>query len=177
MKRKLLLILATMLGIVLSAWFCAAEEQFFLQSRAFEKGATIPVQFTCDGRDISPPLSWTAPPAGTKSLALVCDDPDAPMGTWVHWVYYNLPPDTRKLKKGIATDPRPAPGGTQGVNDFHKAGYGGPCPPGGVHRYFFTLYALDTAPKLSPGFTKKELLNAIDGHIIEKVQLMGRYGH
>jgi Raf kinase inhibitor-like YbhB/YbcL family protein len=146
-----------------------------LTSSAFSEGAMIPDKYTCDGADVSPPLNWGALPADTKSLALVCDDPDAPVGTWVHWVYYDIPPDTEGLPENVATDERPAQGGTQGINDFRKMGYGGPCPPGGTHRYYFKLYALDTTLNLSPGATKKQVLKAMENHIIGQTQLMGKY--
>jgi Raf kinase inhibitor-like YbhB/YbcL family protein len=146
-----------------------------LTSSAFSEGAMIPNKYTCDGADVSPPLNWGALPAGTKSLALVCDDPDAPVGTWVHWVYYDIPAETEGLPENVATDERPAQGGTQGINDFRKMGYGGPCPPGGTHRYYFKLYALDTTLNLSPGATKKQVLKAMENHIIGQTQLMGKY--
>jgi len=145
-------------------------------STAFEEGSTIPAEYTCDGPNLSPPLSWSAPPAGTQSQALICDDPDAPAGTWVHWVLYDLPPEATELPEGLPPDEELAAGGTQGANDSKKVGYGGPCPPkGSDHRYFFKLYALDTELNLSPGATKKELLEAMEGHILAQGQLMGRY--
>jgi Raf kinase inhibitor-like YbhB/YbcL family protein len=146
-----------------------------LISSAFSEGAMIPGKYTCDGADVSPPLKWGALPAGTKSLALICDDPDAPVGTWVHWVYYDIPAGTEGLPENVVPDERPAQGGTQGVNDFRKIGYGGPCPPGGTHRYYFKLYALDTPVNLSPGATKKQVLKAMETHIIGQAQLMGKY--
>jgi Raf kinase inhibitor-like YbhB/YbcL family protein len=146
-----------------------------LISSAFSEGAMIPGKYTCDGEDVSPPLNWRALPAGTKSLALICDDPDAPVGTWVHWVYYDIPAGTEGLPENVVPDERPAQGGTQGVNDFRKIGYGGPCPPGGTHRYYFKLYALDTPLNLSSGATKKQVLKAMENHIIGQVQLMGKY--
>lgn len=146
-----------------------------LTSSAFNEGAMIPGKYTCDGADVSPPLKCGELPDGTKSLALICDDPDAPVGTWVHWVYYDIPAGTKGLPENVATDEHPAEGGTQGINDFRKIGYGGPCPPGGTHRYYFKLYALDTPLNLSPGATKKQLLKAIENHIISQAQLMGKY--
>jgi Raf kinase inhibitor-like YbhB/YbcL family protein len=145
-------------------------------SAVFEEGSSIPTEHTCDGSDVSPPLSWSGPPAGTKSLALICDDPDAPVGTWVHWVLYDLPPDVAALAASLPSDEQLANGGKQGKNDFSKIGYGGPCPPkGSAHRYFFKLYALDAELNLSPGATKKALLEAMEGHILAQGQLMGRY--
>jgi Raf kinase inhibitor-like YbhB/YbcL family protein len=146
-----------------------------LISSAFSEGAMIPIKYTCDGEDVSPPLNWRALPAGTKSLALICDDPDAPVGTWVHWVYYDISAETEGLPENVVPDERPAQGGTQGVNDFRKIGYGGPCPPGGTHRYYFKLYALDTPLNLSSGATKKQVLKAMENHIIGQTQLMGKY--
>jgi len=146
-----------------------------LSSSAFDEGGMIPSKYTCDGADVSPPLKWGSLPDGTKSLALICDDPDAPMGTWVHWVYYDIPAETIDLPEHISPDEHPAPGGVQGINDFRRIGYGGPCPPGGIHRYYFKLYALDTLLNLSPGVTKKQVLKAMENHIIGHVQLMGKY--
>jgi hypothetical protein len=120
-------------------------------------------------------LSWEEIPGGTESFALVSDDPDAPGRTWVHWLIYDIPAETNSLPSGIPRHEHPAAGGTQGVNDFRKIGYGGPCPPEGTHRYFFKLYALDSMLNLKPGATKKELLTAMDGHILEECSLMGIY--
>ena len=151
---------------------------FELRSAAFEDGGYIPRKHTCDGPDVSPPLSWTEPPEGTKSLALICDDLDALAGSWVHWVLFGLPPETRELSEEVPTQGTLPGGGKQGRNDFRRIGYGGPCPPRGrAHRYLFKLYALDAEPDLSPGATKRELLRAIEGHILAEAELMGRYGH
>ncbi len=144
-------------------------------STAFTEGGMIPTQYTCDGRDISPPLSWTKGPEGTKSFALISDDPDAPMGTWVHWVAYNIPASSTSLPENVSKSEKLDDGTLQGLNDFKKHGYGGPCPPGGTHRYFFKLYALDTELKAGPDLTKKKLLREMEGHIIGKGELMGRY--
>ncbi|MBE9546861.1 MAG: YbhB/YbcL family Raf kinase inhibitor-like protein [Proteobacteria bacterium] len=146
-----------------------------ITSSAFEEGGNIPEMYTCDGANISPPLEWTAAPDGAKSFALICDDPDAPMGTWVHWVAYDLPVSISRLPENIPPERTPASGGKQGINDFNKIGYGGPCPPGGTHRYFFKLYALDTTVDLAPGATKEQLLKAMRGHILSEAQLMGKY--
>lgn len=149
---------------------------FEIRSTAFTAGGTIPKKYTCDGPDISPSLSWTEPPTGTKSLALIMDDPDAPVGTWVHWVLYNLPPTTRDLPDGTPTTETLTTGAQQGTNDFPKVGYAGPCPPQGpAHRYFFKLYALDTELNLAPKATKKQLEAAMAGHILAQAELMGRY--
>ncbi|MFO7494371.1 MAG: YbhB/YbcL family Raf kinase inhibitor-like protein [Desulfobacterales bacterium] len=146
-----------------------------LNTTAFEPGGMIPARYTCDGDNVSPDLSWQDLPGGAASLAIICDDPDAPMGTWVHWVYYDIPPQLNHLPSGVACLERPATGGVQGTNDFRKLGYGGPCPPGGTHRYFFNLYALDSVLGLAPGATKKQLLKAMAGHVLEHAELMGRY--
>ncbi len=150
-------------------------ETMKLESTAFTAGNLIPARYTCDGEDLSPPLSWDAPPEGTRSLALICDDPDAPRGTFVHWVLYNLPADLRQLPEGIPAQPQPPVGGIHGKNDFGRSGYGGPCPPSGTHRYFFRLYALDQTLNLAQGATKAELLEAMNGHILISAELMGRY--
>lgn len=146
-----------------------------LNTTAFEPGGMIPVRYTCDGDDISPELSWQDLPGGVASLAIICDDPDAPAGTWVHWVYYDIPVQVNRLSAGVSNLERPASGGVQGTNDFRKLGYGGPCPPGGTHRYFFNLYALDSVLGLAPGATKKQLLKAMAGHVLAHAELMGRY--
>lgn len=147
-----------------------------LSSSAFEDGGIIPARYTADGEDVSPPLAWGAVPAGTRSLALICDDPDAPRGTWVHWVIFNIPPETRELPEAVPAEEVLADGARQGRNDFGRIGYGGPAPPPGrAHRYFFKLYALDTVLELEPGATKAQLLEAMKGHILAAGQLMGRY--
>jgi Raf kinase inhibitor-like YbhB/YbcL family protein len=150
---------------------------FTIETSAFENGATIPKQYTCDGDDISPPLTWNGAPEGTKSFALICDDPDAPMGTWVHWVLWGLPPDTMGLLEDVPTDSA-LPGGTkQGLNSWPHAGYGGPCPPPGKpHRYYFKLYALDTVLTLPAETNKAQLMEAMKNHILSETQIMGTYG-
>jgi len=146
-----------------------------VQSPAFRAGSPIPARHTADGRDTSPPLSWSGVPPDAASLALVCEDPDAPRGNWVHWVLYDLPPSTPGLPEGIAADRRPPTGGVSGKNDFGSLGYGGPAPPGGTHRYFFRLYALDELLGLEPGATRAELSRAIAGHVLAEGELMGTY--
>ncbi|MGE5256542.1 MAG: YbhB/YbcL family Raf kinase inhibitor-like protein [Hyphomicrobiales bacterium] len=146
-----------------------------ITSSAFAEGAMIPRKHTCDAEDRSPDLKWSGVPKETRSLALICDDPDAPVGTWVHWVLYNLPPDVTGLAAGIAPDATLKNGARHGKNDFGKLGYGGPCPPGGTHRYFFKLYALDTLLNLDSGSTKAQLLAAMKGHVLAEGQLMGKY--
>jgi hypothetical protein len=154
------------------------EETMSIQitSTAFTDSQPIPAKYTCDGDDVSPPLQWTNAPANTKSFALIADDPDAPMGTWVHWVVYDLPPNTSALPENVAKTPTLAGGAKQGANDFRRIGYGGPCPPPGKpHRYFFKIYALDTVLNLKPGLTKKELLKVTNGHVLAEGQLMCTY--
>ena len=146
-----------------------------ITSTAFEDGGLIPAKYTCDGADISPPLRWEAVPEGTKSIALICDDPDAPAGTWVHWVLFNLPADSRELAENIPTDRTLPSGAKQGTSDFGRIGYGGPCPPSGTHRYFFKIYALDTQIDLADGANKAQLLRAVEGHVLGQGQLIGKY--
>jgi Raf kinase inhibitor-like YbhB/YbcL family protein len=147
-----------------------------LTSSAFREGDTIPEKYTADGEDVSPPLKWSDVPAGCKSLALICDDPDAPRGTWVHWVLFNIPADKTELPENFDAAGTLADGGKQGINDFKKLGYGGPSPPPGKpHRYFFKIHALDFVPNLKEGATKAELEKSMAGHILAQAQLMGRY--
>jgi Raf kinase inhibitor-like YbhB/YbcL family protein len=141
-----------------------------ITSPAFADQGAIPTRFTCDGQDLNPALLFGAAPAGTRSLALVVDDPDAPVGTWVHWVMWNIPPQTREVKEGSI----PA-GAVQGLNDWRRNHYGGPCPPSGTHRYFFKLYALDTTLNLPPATTKAGLEHAMQGHILAHGELLGTY--
>jgi len=147
-----------------------------LTSPAFAEGEPIPAQHTCDGEDASPALKWSGAPEGTKSFALICDDPDAPVGTWVHWVLYGLPATVAELPAKVSATETLANGAKQGVNDFTRVGYGGPCPPPGpAHRYFFKLYALDAEPSLKARATKNDLVRAMQGHILAEGQLMGTY--
>lgn len=148
-----------------------------LQSSAFGAGGTIPTMYTCDGQDVSPPLSWSEPPAGTESLVLLCDDPDAPVGTWDHWVLFNIPAASRSLPEGMGAEPVIDGAGVQGTNSWDRIGYGGPCPPkGGEHRYYFRLYALDTNLDLDSGAMRKDVEKALQAHVLAQGQLMGRYG-
>lgn len=149
--------------------------EFKLTSTAFPEGQAIPRQYTCDGVNVSPPLEWSGAPPGVKSFALICDDPDAPAGTWVHWVLYNLPGDRIGLVENVPTTESVPGGGLQGTNDFKNIGYGGPCPPSGTHRYFFKLYALDAELSLKAGATKADVEKAMSGHIVGQAQLMGTY--
>jgi len=149
---------------------------FTVTSTAFSHGGDIPRKHTCEGQDVSPALSWNDPPQGTQSYALIADDPDAPVGTWVHWVAYNLPPSSRQLPEGVAKTEDIAGGGRQGINDFRRTGYGGPCPPPGTpHRYFFKLYALNATLNLKPKASKKDVEQAMQGHILAQAELMGKY--
>lgn len=146
-----------------------------LKSQAFNPGDMIPSKYTCDGPDISPPLTWSELPAGTMSFALISDDPDAPVGTWVHWVMWNIPASARSLDENVAKTASLPNGAKQGTTDFRRIGYGGPCPPSGTHRYFFKLYALDTTLNLPASTTKKDLEKAMHGHILAQAELMGKY--
>jgi Raf kinase inhibitor-like YbhB/YbcL family protein len=149
---------------------------FQVTSSAFAEGQSIPKKHTCDDKDVSPPLKWSGAPVLTQSFALIADDPDAPVGTWVHWVLYDVPAATSELAEGVDRSQQLPSGARQGINDFHRVGYGGPCPPPGKpHRYFFKLYALDQVPGLKAGATKKELLKAMEGHVLAEAQLMGTY--
>ena len=149
-----------------------------ISSKVFAEGKAIPKEYTGDGKDASPPLQWTAAPAGTKSLALICDDPDAPRAEpWVHWVIYDLPGTALDLPEGVPTTGSLSSGAKQGRNDFGNTGYGGPAPPRGKpHRYFFKLFALDTALDLPAGATKAQLEKAMQGHILAEGQIRGTYG-
>jgi Raf kinase inhibitor-like YbhB/YbcL family protein len=144
-------------------------------SSAFEHEGLIPPKYTCDGSDISPPLQWEGLPEATKSIALISDDPDAPVGTWVHWVLFNLPADSKELAENIPPDETLPSGAVQGTSDFGRIGYGGPCPPSGTHRYFFKIYAIDMELDLAPGARKADLLNAMEGHTLAEGQLIGKY--
>ena len=164
----------SMTALALSA---RGEETMRIVSTAFSHEGAIPLMYTCEGKDVSPPVSWSDVPPGTKSLALIVDDPDAPdpaapKMTWVHWVLYNLPPAVDGLPESVKTLP---PGAKEGVNDWKRTGYGGPCPPIGRHRYFHNLYALDAVlPDLKQP-TKAKLEDAMKGHILSEARLMGTY--
>ncbi|MFC2165693.1 YbhB/YbcL family Raf kinase inhibitor-like protein [Acidobacteriota bacterium] len=146
-----------------------------ITSVAFKDGEAIPEIYTCDGEDVSPPLEWTPAPAETKTIAIICDDPDAPMGTWVHWVVFNVPADIVQLPGNVPPERELNNGAIQGMNDFKKIGYGGPCPPSGTHRYFFKIYALDIELDLPFGATKNHVMLAMEGHVLEEAHLMGTY--
>ncbi len=147
-----------------------------IRSPAFFIGSTIPFKYTCDGDDISLPLRWEAPPPGTNSFALIVDDIDAPNEIFTHWIVYNIPPESRELPEGITKDSDLPKGALQGKNSFGKIGFGGPCPPSGsAHRYFFKIYALDQMLDLAAGATKEEITKAIEGHVLDAAEVMGRY--
>ena len=173
--RFLFLLLLTLLVINNSFAKIDEGENMEIKSSAFENNGMIPKAYTCDGNDISPPLQWDSIPENTQGLALICDDPDAPIGTWVHWVIYNIRSTPNELPAKILPQEKTPFGAGQGINDFGKIGYGGPCPPSGVHRYFFKLYALDTKLNLEGRVTKKQLEDEIKEHIIDKAELVGRY--
>lgn len=146
-----------------------------ISSKAFQQGDRIPLEYTCDGQNISPQLQWSAGPEGTLSYAIISDDPDAPMGTWVHWVVYNIPAKERSIMKNQPKDPVLPNGAVQGITDFRSVGYGGPCPPSGIHRYFFHVYALDVILDTREALTKSQLLHQMQGHILAQGSLMGLY--
>lgn len=161
-------------GIIAGILFLAGGTAMALTltSPAFEEGALIPKKYTCDSEDYSPPLKWTDVPDNTRSFVLIVDDPDAPIGTFDHWLVFNIPADTHELEENLSQLPEST---KQGSNSWGKAQYGGPCPPDREHRYFFRLYALDTQLDLPEGTSKEELHQAMEGHILEQTHLMGRY--
>lgn len=148
-----------------------------IQSSAFDEGGVIPVKYTCDSLNYSPPLSWGDIPEGTKSFVIICDDPDAPFKTWVHWVIFNIPADKTTLEENVSNEKVLSFGAVQGVNDFGEIGYGGPCPPPGrPHRYFFKIYALSKMLDLESGATKEEIVRAMQGSILDEAKIVGFYG-
>ncbi|MCK4500079.1 YbhB/YbcL family Raf kinase inhibitor-like protein, partial [Candidatus Babeliales bacterium] len=147
--------------------------QIIVESNAFNDGETLPIDYTCDGKDISPPLSWKNLPKETQSVALLCDDPDAPMGTWIHWILFNISPSITTLTEAV--DEATISGAIRGNNSWNRTGFGGACPPTGEHRYIFRIYALDTKLSLTEGATKTEILNNIKGHVLGMGNLTGRY--
>ncbi len=149
---------------------------FVLKTTAFPERETIPKKYTCDGADVSPALAWDGAPAGTQSLALIADDPDAPVGTWTHWIIWNIPPE-KPLPEGVPKMDTLQDGSRQGRNDFKRIGYGGPCPPPGKpHRYFFKLFAIDNKLNVKAGAGRSELEAAMKGHVLAQAELMGKYG-
>jgi len=148
---------------------------FELTSSAFAHEEPIPVKYSCDGENISPPLAWSDPPEGTQSFVLINDDPDAPVGVWIHWVLYNIPGDSRGLNEAIPAQEELGDGSQHGENSWGRRDYGGPCPPSGTHRYFFKLYALDIVLELGAGADKETLLDAMEGHVLAEAELMGTF--
>lgn len=174
-----------MLLLCCASGTCTAQTQssrtmrsnFQISGTAFAVGAAIPRKFTCDGEDVSPALSWSGAPQTTKAFALIADDPDAPAGTWNHWIAWNIPASAQHLNEGIGKEPRLSDGARQGRNDFQKVGYNGPCPPPGKpHRYFFRLFALNSTLALAPGASRAELESAMKSHVVATAELMARYG-
>jgi len=177
------LLIVSCLVVVLAA-ACESKEQppkevemaLTVSSSAFQEGSEIPARYTCEGQDVSPALTWKEPPAETQSFALIMDDPAAPGGVFTHWVLFNLPADSRGLSEAVPTQPQLPDGSLQGKNDFGRSGYGGPCPPPGrPHRYQFTLYALDQTLDLKAGASKKQVIDAMQGHILAQGRLTGTY--
>lgn len=168
-------ICAAFLGVLLTTASVLAPQphrKMMVSSTGFRDGQPIPRQYTCDGQNISPVVAWSGAPSQTASLVLIVDDPDAPSGVWTHWVVFDLPPSATELPENAAS----VAGGKQGLNDFKKAGYNGPCPPAGkVHRYFFRIFALDTMLNLPAGATRKAVESAMNKHILAQGQLMGTY--
>lgn len=147
-----------------------------LKSPQFDDGSDLPVRFTCDGADVSPALRWTAPPDGTRSFVLIAEDPDAPGGTWLHWLLYDVPAGERELPEAVAPKGTLPCGAHQGRNDFEMLGYGGPCPPPGrPHRYYFRLFALDKPVGLRPGATRAPVERAMAGHVLARAEIVGHY--
>jgi len=181
---RLAVLLVMVCPIVMLAPGCGPKElqleegemALTLSSPVFQEGERIPTRHTCEGVDVSPPLKWGEPPAGTQSFALIMDDPDAPVGVFTHWVLFNVPSESRELPEAVPAQAQLSSGALQGKNDFGRIGYGGPCPPPGrPHRYQFTLYALDQALDLKGGASKKQVLDSIRGHILAQGELTGMY--
>jgi len=153
----------------------AKEKPMELTSSAFTNGGMIPTLYGYKGKNISPPLSWTNAPENVKSFALICDDPDAPAGAWIHWILYNIPADTLSLDENVPKRAKLGNGAVHGLNSWHRSNYDGPCPPSGTHRYFFRLYALDKRLPDVPGISRAKLDTAMKGHILAKAELMGKF--
>ena len=175
-EQKIVLLIICFLLLVVTLYTIKSDtmNQFTLTSTAFQNNQPIPTQFACKGENISPPLAWQNAPANTKSFVLIVDDPDAPHGTWVHWVVYNLPATVTHLDQH--SDIKKI-GGIEGTTSFNNIGYGGPCPPSGTHRYFFKLYAVDTVLNLGRGANKEEVIHALQGHILGHTELIGLFSH
>lgn len=186
MNKKILLLIAVIIllygfrrknqtEIALGDESMTTTKTLTITSSAFKESEMIPSKYTCDGKNISPPLEWEIAPQGTQSFALISDDPDAPMGTWIHWVMWNIPAETNELPENVQQTKELTDGTKQGLNSSHKYGYTGPCPPSGTHRYYFKLYALDKTLELKGDVTKEQLLDAMEGHILAESSLMGKY--
>ncbi len=158
--------------VILNYFWMESAMALELFSPAFKQGQNVPKQYTCDGKDISPPLFWKDAPANTKSFVLIMDDPDAPAGTWDHWILYNIPASTTLLAENNQNMPE---GTLTGKNSWNRLTYNGPCPPDREHRYFFKLYAIDTTLPINNGMTKKEVESAINGHVVASSELMAKY--
>jgi len=167
--------IAAGLVLFLAGSLMAQGVRMELTSSAFHEGGSIPSRYTCDGKNISPSLRWSGAPAGTKSFALIADDPDAPAGAWAHWLLWNLPASVKELDKGLPASPQLAEGTFQGKNDFGRNGYGGPCPPSGTHHYVFKLYALDTKLTLKSDASRPNVEAAMKDHILAQASLIGVY--
>lgn len=172
MKKIMIIGSFIMLG---SVGYAVNNKKFSISSPEFKNYGAIPSEYTCDGKDVSPQLQWQNAPQETKSFALICDDPDAPGGTFVHWVLFNIPATTTTLSQGVAAHEVLSDGARQGMTSFGKVGFGGPCPPHGEHRYFFKIYALDTMLDLPAGSGKEQVLKAMKGHIKAQAELVGTY--
>jgi Raf kinase inhibitor-like YbhB/YbcL family protein len=183
-QRRIVLMLLSLLILAAMVLSCAPTPSptptpaptLSLSSTAFKDGDNMPTKYTCSGQNVSPPLAWNAPPAGTQAFALIVDDPDAPSGVFTHWVLFNLPPSTRELAEGVPTQEQLPNDALQGKNDSGKIGYGGPCPPPGPsHRYRFNIYAIDKLLNLTAGTSKQQVLDAMQGHILAQALLTATY--
>ncbi len=170
-RQEMIIIIS--FAILFGQNFKDENQKMNITSSAFSSEELIPPKYTCDGENISPPLSWSHAPKSTRSFVLICDDPDAPMGTWDHWILFNIPVEIAAFPENISVSE--LSGIKSGRNSWGRNGYGGPCPPSGTHRYFFKLYALDSMLSVQEGSSKKEIENAMDGHILAEAVLMGRY--
>lgn len=176
LKALWIAVLATLCFLTIRANAQAGKMNFQISTSSFQPGDLIPKKFSCDAADVSPEFSWTGSPPATKSFALIADDPDAPAGTWTHWVIYDLPEGATSLPENTPKIDVLPDGSQQGRNDFKKIGYNGPCPPPGTpHRYFFKLYALDQKLALKPGASKSEVEQAMQGHVLAQTEVMGKY--
>lgn len=178
MNQLFLRTAAASLAFLCAMAWCSPKGGFMaisVTSRAFDSMQAIPAAYTCDGTNASPPVSWSGVPKNANSIVLICDDPDAPAGTWVHWVCYDIPPHVDSLVQAVPPSGALVCGGKQGTNDFRSIGYGGPCPPGGTHRYFFKVYALDIVLGLPAGKGKRDIEKAMKGHVMASGELVGTY--